>query len=103
MAYADLDQVEFWEKFNNDPNAILLDVRTPEEYADGHIPNSVLLDYKDPAFTVDVLDLDTDKNYYVYCRSGGRSKAACHILLESGIENAYNLLGGFSQWNGPKQ
>ena len=44
--------------------------------------------------------LDKSKNYYVYCRSGARSAKACEIMNSIGFENAYNLLGGFLEWDG---
>ena len=102
MPFSDLDQNEFWVQYTADSNAVLLDVRTPEEFEEGHIPGSILLDYKSPDFTMNALDLDDSKNYYVYCRSGARSKGACIVFHENGIPNSYNLLGGFSQWSGPK-
>ena len=85
----------------NNPKAILLDVRTKEEYEESHIPNSTLIDIKDPkSFIEEIENLDKDLNYYVYCHSGVRSVQACQIMKTFGINNVYNLLGGISEWGG---
>jgi len=80
----------------------LLDVRTLEEVEEGYIPSATNIDiYKGPEFVSEIEKLDKTKNYYVYCRSGGRSAQACAIMNELGFENTYNLLGGFTEWDGP--
>ncbi|MGB0789448.1 MAG: rhodanese-like domain-containing protein [Marinirhabdus sp.] len=97
----DLTQAQWAKKLAGDPNAVILDVRTAQELEQGHIPNARHLDVYDTAgFMGAVKTLDTSKNYYVYCHSGGRSKQACMILGSQGIAHAYNLLGGFSEWKG---
>ncbi|MBM1107987.1 rhodanese-like domain-containing protein [Aurantibacter crassamenti] len=98
---SDLSQNEWEDQLNEDQNAIILDVRTPEEVEDGYIPNSINIDiYLGQEFMDKVEKLDKSKNYYVYCRSGNRSGQACAILNSLGIENAYNLEGGFMNWEG---
>lgn len=98
---ADLMQQEWVAQLNNDDNAIILDVRTQDEVDDGIIPNAIHLDiYRGQGFIYEVDALDKTKNYYVYCKSGGRSAQACAIMNQLGIKNAYNLIGGFSQWIG---
>ncbi|WP_452596944.1 rhodanese-like domain-containing protein [Pontimicrobium sp. MEBiC01747] len=100
---ADLSQDAWAEQLKNDDNAFILDVRTEEEVADGHIPNAKNLNiFKGQAFIYELEELDKSKNYYVYCKSGGRSGQACVIMNQMGFENTYNLAGGFSQWNGEK-
>ena len=97
----DLSQEEWTEKLKNDDNAFLLDVRTPEELEEGKIPNAANIDiYLGQVFMDEIQKLDKSKNYYVYCRSGNRSGQACAILNSIGIENAYNLEGGFMNWKG---
>ncbi|WP_350293907.1 rhodanese-like domain-containing protein [uncultured Croceitalea sp.] len=97
----DLTQEEWAEQLKNDENAFLLDVRTPEEVEEGYIPNSTNIDiYLGQEFLDEVEKLDKDKNFYVYCRSGNRSGQACAILKSVGIDNAYNLEGGFMNWEG---
>ena len=98
---ADLSQEAWTEQLNNDDNAVILDVRTEEEVADGHIPDATNLNIlKGQAFIYELESLDKAKNYYVYCKSGGRSGQACVIMNQLGFENTYNLVGGFSQWEG---
>jgi len=97
----DLSQEEWVEQLEQDNNAVLLDVRTPEEVADGYIPNAKHIDiYLGQGFIDEISKLDKTKNYYVYCRSGNRSGQACNLMNGMGIENAYNLEGGFMNWEG---
>jgi len=97
----DLTQEEWAEQLNNDSNAFVLDVRTPEEVEEGFIPNSTNIDiYLGQEFLDELEKLDKSKNFYVYCRSGNRSGQACAIMNSIGIENAYNLEGGFMNWEG---
>jgi rhodanese-related sulfurtransferase len=96
-----LTQQDWTEQLENDENAIILDVRTEDECNDGIIENAIMIDInKGQYFINEIESLDKSKNYYVYCRSGVRSAKACDIMNELGFENAYNLLGGFIQWDG---
>lgn len=98
---ADLSQEEWAENLKNDDNAFILDVRTQREFESGYIPNSSNIDiYLGPEFLTELEKLDKSKNYYVYCRSGVRSRQACAIMNNIGIENAYNLEGGIINWKG---
>ncbi len=98
---ADLSQEEWTAQLKGDDNAFILDVRTAEEIADGYIPGATQIDiYMGQEFMDAIKELDTSKNYYVYCRSGNRSGQACAIMNSVGIENAYNLEGGFMEWEG---
>ncbi|WP_127138511.1 rhodanese-like domain-containing protein [Flagellimonas oceanensis] len=98
---SDLSQEEWAEQLQNDDNAFILDVRTPEEVEEGYIPGSTNIDiYLGQEFVDELEKLDKSKNYYVYCRSGNRSGQACAIMNSIGIENAYNLEGGFMNWDG---
>jgi rhodanese-related sulfurtransferase len=90
-----LTQEDWVSQFEADENAVLLDVRTEDEYNDGIIENAINIDiHKGQDFIAELESLDKNKNYYVYCRSGARSAKACEI------ENAFNLLGGILDWNG---
>ncbi len=97
----DLSQSEWKLKLDSDSNAIILDVRSEDEWNDGIIPNAILNDiYKGQAFIYKLDELDKTKNFYVYCKAGGRSAQACAIMNQMGFENTYNLVGGFSNWKG---
>ena len=98
---ADLTQAQWKEQLANDNNAFILDVRTEEEVAEGIIPNAKHINiYKGQGFIYEVEELDKSKNYYVYCRSGGRSAQACAVMNQLGFENTFNLVGGFIEWRG---
>lgn len=99
---ADLSQQEWTTQSENNSDAVIVDVRTEEEVNEGSIPYSIHLDiHKGQEFIDELKKLDTNKSYFVYCRSGARSGQACSIMNQLGFENAYNLMGGFSNWNGP--
>lgn len=98
---ADLTQTEWREKLENDTNAAIIDVRTEQEIEEGYIPNALHIDiYQGQEFLNKIQELDKSKNYYIYCKSGGRSAQACAIMNQLGFDHAYNLLGGFSEWQG---
>lgn len=98
---ADLTQNDWSENLNADTNAVILDVRTQEEVNEGIIPNAIHIDiYKGQDFISEIEALDKTKNYYVYCKAGGRSGQACAIMNQLGFETTYNLIGGFSKWQG---
>lgn len=97
----DLSQQEWALQLADDINAVVLDVRTDDEVAQGIIPNAIHLDiFKGQEFIDAIEALDKDKNYYVYCRSGNRSGQACAIMNQLGFTNAYNLEGGIMEWEG---
>ena len=96
-----LRQEDWADQQANDTNAIVLDVRTAEEFSEGFIPNAINIDiHQGQGFIYKLEELDKNKNYYVYCRSGARSAKACEIMNELGFASAYNLLGGIMDWNG---
>ena len=96
-----LSQQQWSEQLNNDNNAIVIDVRTPEEFEDGYIENAINIDiFKGQGFIYLIEELDKCKNYYVYCKAGSRSEQACKVMNQLGIENTYNLVGGIMQWQG---
>ena len=93
---------EVWvDQLKNDENAVILDVRTEDECNEGMISEAINIDiYKGQGFIYLIEELDKSKNYYIYCKSGGRSGQACSIMSQLGFENTYNLLGGMMEWNG---
>ncbi len=96
-----LSQQDWLSQLESDTNAVILDVRTEDECSGGIIPNAMMIDiYKGQGFIYQVEELDKTKNYYVYCKAGGRSAQACAIMNQLGFENTFNLEGGFMQWKG---
>ena len=88
---------EFEQKLTQ-PNAQLIDVRTPEEYTDGGIPGSVNMNYNAADFDQNLATLDKEKPVLVYCLSGGRSGSAANKMNNMGFKEVYNLQGGIVQW-----
>jgi phage shock protein E len=80
------------------PEIIILDVRTPEEYAVGHIQKALNINYYDQTFQKDLTRLEPRKSYLIYCASGNRSSKARVILTQIGITNLYHLDGGIKAW-----
>ncbi len=76
------------------PGDVVLDVRTPAEYAAGHLDGADNVDVLAPDFAARVDALDRKQTYYLYCRSGNRSGQAARRMKEMGFEKAYNV-GGF--------
>ena len=97
--FKDVNASTFKSLMSENPNAVILDVRTPGEYSQGNIEGSILLDVNDPAFESKVAELDKDKKYLVYCRSGQRSVTACNIMAEKGFKDLTNLVGGYQAWS----
>ena len=79
-------------------NGIVLDVRTPEEVAQGIIPDAYVIDIYQSGFEEKLQSLPKDKEVYVYCAVGGRSRQAADILLNNGFTKVYNLSGGIVDW-----
>ena len=81
-----------------DSMSIILDVRTPAEYTDGHLEGAHLLDFLNTeVFDAGIKRLDKSHTYYVYCRSGKRSHKACAKMKVQGL-NVYDLGGGYLNW-----
>ena len=83
----------------NNPDFMILDVRTKDEFNSAHIINSQNIDYKASDFKNEVSTLDMEKIYITYCRSGRRSAAASEIMKEMGFENIYMIDGGIIAWD----
>ena len=79
----------------------LVDVRTPQEYAAGHIPGAVNIDVRGADFDANVAKLKKNKPVAVYCKGGRRSKMAANRLVEKGFM-VFELDKGFDNWNGEK-
>jgi len=97
----ELAQEQWEEQRQATANAVLLDVRTEEEFNVKHIPGASMIDIRQPqAFMEAVQALDKDNEYFIYCRSGARSAQACQVLDQLGVAATYNLKGGILAWTG---
>lgn len=76
----------------------LIDVRTPEEFNDGHIKNAQNINFYSDTFEEDIFKLDKSKPVILYCKSGRRSAACSEKLVEAGFVKIYDLKGGITQW-----
>ncbi|MEQ8625629.1 MAG: rhodanese-like domain-containing protein [Vicingaceae bacterium] len=97
-----IDAKTFKEKINSDSEGVIIDVRTPEEEIEGTIENSININIMDADFPEKIKNIEKGKNYYIFCRSGGRSASACEFMEENGYSNTYNLIGGINAWNNLK-
>lgn len=80
----------------DDNKVEVIDVRTAEEYAEGHIPEASLLPLEE--LETRISELDKDKTYLFVCRSGNRSGQAAQILIDKGFKDVYNLKTGMNEW-----
>lgn len=76
----------------------VLDVRTPEEYAEGHVEGATLIDFYEPDFADRIAQLDRDQEYVVYCQSGNRSGQATAMMAEQGFTAVDDVDGGIAAW-----
>jgi rhodanese-related sulfurtransferase len=77
---------------------VVLDVRTPEEFKDGHIAGAKNVDFQSDDFKKQVASLDKSKTYLVHCAAGGRSARALKVLEGDKFEHLYHLNDGFNGW-----
>ena len=93
-----LESQAFIERVKADTNAIILDVRQPEEFAEGHLAQAINLDWLNQTVFINGLaKLNKQKTYYIYCRSGRRSQAAAGKLKAEGFQ-VVDLKGGYLHW-----
>ena len=78
------------------PKVIILDVRTPPEFAGGHLKNALNLDYNQPDFANRLAQLDKNRPYLVYCAVGGRSSKAARLMQQMGFKQIINVSEGYT-------
>lgn len=79
-------------------SALVVDVRTPGEFRSGHIPGAISVDYNGSHFAEEVAKLPKDKQVFIYCQSGRRSRASVSVFLEAGFNPIANLANGILGW-----
>ena len=77
---------------------VVLDVRTPEEFAEGHLAEAVLINFYDTDFADQLDELDKEATYVVYCRSGNRSQGAIDTMRDLGFTDVVEVDGGIQAW-----
>ena len=93
-----LEAKDFKQSLEANPDAVILDVRTPPEVAEGVIPGAINIDYNAPDFSEKISALDKSKHYYVYCMAGVRSSKALDQMKDEGFTSVINLDGGYKSW-----
>ena len=88
----------FQEKIAASPDAVILDVRTPEEVRQGYLKGAVNFDFNTPEFNILIAGMDKTKPYFVYCGSGVRSGKAADKMKDMDFEKDYLLDGGIKAW-----
>jgi rhodanese-related sulfurtransferase len=91
--------ISTYERQLKQPEIQLIDVRTPEEFSEGHIENAKNINIMENDFDAQVATLDKTKPVMVYCKSGGRSAKASARLKELGFTTITDLEGGITNWN----
>ncbi|SFB21151.1 rhodanese-like domain-containing protein [Algoriphagus aquimarinus] len=89
---------EFEELAKNKGAVRIIDVRTPEEKAEGHIANAINVDYKNDNFKSEIAKLNKNRTYILYCKTGIRSGNAAAIMKAAGFTHLYSLDGGIEAW-----
>lgn len=97
-----VDSNKFEEQMK-EPTSQIVDVRTSEEFSDGHITNALNMDVTADDFESKIATLDKEKPVMVYCKAGGRSAKAAGILKDKGFKQVYDLDGGMIGWNEAKK
>jgi rhodanese-related sulfurtransferase len=98
-SYVVLSKSEFGDRLAKADDYVLVDVRRPEEYEDGHIEGAININFLDPAvFEAQFSKMDTTQTLMIYCRSGSRSRRSAEKLREMGFKKIYDLEGGYLNW-----
>jgi phage shock protein E len=92
---SNLGATEFLEKASTQ-DVVLIDVRTPGEFAEGNIVNALNIDVQSSSFDSQIAQLDPTKTYALYCRSGNRSGIAAEKMADAGFTSIYNATVGFT-------
>jgi rhodanese-related sulfurtransferase len=79
-------------------NPVVIDVRTPQEFAEGHIWEAINIDYQSPTFKDDISRLDKNYTYIVYCQTGYSSNLARKIMEDVSLKYVINITGGYAAW-----
>ncbi|MDZ7879785.1 MAG: rhodanese-like domain-containing protein [Saprospiraceae bacterium] len=98
--YENINAAEFEKLLSETSDAVVLDVRTMGEFGSGHLPKAQNIDVTSSQFQSKIAQLDKNKTYFLYCRSGNRSGMASKILAQNGLTKLFNMSGGIGSWQG---
>lgn len=93
-----IEATDFKNKIEAGGDIQIIDVRTPEEFAGGHLEGAILMNFNSSDFQKAIGTLDKNKPTYIYCLSGGRSGSAYNTMLDKGFKEVYNMKGGILSW-----
>mgnify|MGYP005811660169 CR=1 FL=1 len=93
-----LDAKAFRDRSKSEPDAVILDVRTPEEVSKGVIPGAKQMDFRASDFASNIGSLDKNKTYFVYCKGGGRSSKTIDLMKSAGFKHVHELKDGYDGW-----
>jgi phage shock protein E len=94
-----VNATEALEAMRARPDLVVIDVRTPAEFAEGHIEGALNIDYRNANFSTEIAKLDGSQDYIIHCRSGHRSKASLEKFKEQGFSHIIHMDGGILGWN----
>ncbi len=97
LKFTQLDPLTF-KSLIEDKKGIALDIRTPAEYAESHLPHAINFDFYALDFEQQLESLDKDQPYFIYCRTGSRSSVALELMKRIGFKEVYDLKGGIIAW-----
>lgn len=90
--------VEQFEKKSSKKNTLIIDVRTPEEVSDGHLAQSINVNFLGEDFAQQINVLNKKTTYLIYCRTGVKSRKAADLMQKAGFKHVYMLEGGITAW-----
>jgi rhodanese-related sulfurtransferase len=93
-----LSPADFEKKVSSITDKTVLDVRTADEYKEGHLAGAIMIDFYKDDFKANLAKLDKNKPVFVYCAAGGRSGSAREVMEEMGFKQVYDLKGGMNAW-----
>lgn len=98
----DITQAELQQLMKNEKQVVLLDVRTVEEFVEGHIPNALNIPHKELEARLAELSGEKNTQIVIYCRSGRRAEVAKQVLVKNGFSHLDHLTGDFNGWTSSK-
>lgn len=97
-----LNSAEFAEAIAQNPKAPIIDVRTPQEFSEGHLANAININWNGSNFKQEIEKFDKKSPILVYCLSGGRSSSAANSMKAMGFKEVYEMQGGIMKWRASK-